>query len=397
MQSTAKIVVHEGSSSSSKTFSIAQYHIIESFKKGSENKTFSVVRKTMPAMKRGALKDFKSALNLADCYSAFDENKTDFRFTNRQTNCAIEFFALDSEQKARGPRRDMLWCNEANELNHDDFRQLSMRTRERILIDYNPSMLRSWIYDDVLRREDVEHIHSTYKDNPYLSEANRREIEVMVPVYEDGTIDWNLEYKGTSPLVKGDPYWWSVYGLGRRGAPSEAIFPYVYDSDELPDTERVYGLDFGYNHAMVLVDIAIKDAEGRPELHIDELLHESHLTIADLIDKLPAMGVKKNQVIYADGSRPEAIEEIRRAGYWIKGADKTKGSVYSGINSVKSYKLCFTKRSSRGKAQHQDYRWKKLPDGTILDEPVKLDDDCPDAVRYALFTHFGKPRKWWAI
>lgn len=401
-ESDYKILVNEGSSGSSKTFSLAQAHFLWSFQE--YDKTYSIVRKTLPALKRSAHRDFKAALAMADLTDQFTENKTDLKFTNNTTRTVIEFFALDNEQKARGPRRDRLWCNEANELNADDFRQLAMRTRIQICLDYNPSMLSSWIYDEVLTRPDCLHIHSTYKDNKFLTPENIREIEAMVPVYEldDLTqfVDWRLEiseliksdpdkYAG-AVLVRGEPYWWSVYGLGIRGAPSEAIFPYVYSSEGLPEDERVYGLDFGYNHAMVLVEVARKETDGATEIHIDEHIHESYLTIDDLIVRMDAIGISKDQCIYADGSRPEAIEEIKRAGYWIQGADKSKGSVYSGINYVKSNKLCFTARSSPGKMQHQDYRWIKKPDGTILDEPVKMNDDSCDAVRYAAYTHWGK-------
>lgn len=395
LKSKAKIIVHEGSSSSSKTFSIAQYFIVRSF--SDKNKTFSVVRKTMPAMKRGALKDFREALNLAGCYGSFTENKTDFKFTNKQTGTVIEFFALDNEQKARGPRRDVLWLNEGNELHFEDYRQLAMRTKEQIIIDYNPSMLRSWIYDEVLTRPDCEHIHSTYKVNTFLTEANRREIEVMVPVYEEagGThvTDWDLDYTGKGHLVKGDPYWWSVYGLGRRGAPSEAIYPYVYDSPGMPPVETVLGLDFGYNHPMVLARVGIRDAAPMAEVHVDELLFSSYLTVQDLISQLPEVGVEKHELIYADGSRPEMIMEIRRAGYNIKPADKRPGSVKAGIDYLKRHRLCFTARSRASKEQFQDYRWKKTPDGVVMDEPVKLNDDAPDAVRYGIYSHFWRPKQ----
>lgn len=395
-----KILVHEGSSGSSKTFSVVQALIIRSFQ--DRDKTYSVVRKTLPAMKRSVLRDYKVALAISESYRYFKENKTDLFFVNQGTGTVTEFFALDDEQKARGPRRDILYCNEANELGADEFRQLAMRTRGQIILDYNPSMLSSWIYDEVLTRPDCLHIHSTYKMNSFLTDENIREIEAMVPVYEeeDGThvTDWDLTYTGTGMLIRGEPYWWSVYGLGVRGAPSEAIFPYVFSSEGLPDDERVYGLDFGYNHPAVLVEVGREEGSMLTDahhglqdmLHIDELIHESYLTIDDLINKMDAIGVSKDQVIYADGSRPEAIEEIKRAGYWIQGADKTKGSVYAGINFVKSHKLCFTDRSQRGKMQHQDYRWIKKPDGSILDEPVKMNDDSCDAVRYAAFTHWGK-------
>lgn len=393
LRSTAKIIAHEGSSSSSKTFSVAQAFILWSYQE--HGKTFSVVRKTMPAMKRGALKDFKDALALVGLVADFTENKTDFKFTNNETGTVIEFFALDVEQKARGPRRDRLWCNEANELTHEDFRQLSMRTRGQIIIDYNPSMLRHWIYDEVLTRPDCEHIHSTYKINTFLPEANRREIEVMVPVYEeaDGTqyVDWNLDYTGSGPLVNGDPYWWSVYGLGLRGSPAEAIYPLVYDSPGIPDgADTVLGLDFGYNHPMVLTRSWIKDTHPKPELHIDELFYRSFCTGEDLIALLPSLGVGMHERIWCDGARPEMIEDIRRAGYDAAAADKGPGSVKAGIDIMKRHKLCFTKRSTQSRQQFQDYRWRKTPNGVITDEPVKLHDDAPDSVRYALYSHINQ-------
>ena len=151
-KSDYKILVHEGSSGSSKTFSVCQALMLWAFKQ--KNKTFSVVRKTLPALKRSALRDYKSALAMAGMNYAFHENKTDLFFRSKEYNTTTEFFALDNEQKARGPRRDILFCNEANELTDEEFRQLSMRTRDKIIIDYNPSMLRHWIYDDILTRAD---------------------------------------------------------------------------------------------------------------------------------------------------------------------------------------------------------------------------------------------------
>lgn len=397
LSSVAKIIVHEGSSSSSKTFSIAQAFIIWSYQEA--GKTFSVVRKTMPAMKRGALKDFKDALALMGLTDDFAENKTDFRFKNNATGTVVEFFALDVEQKARGPRRDRLWCNEANELTHEDFRQLSMRTRGQIILDYNPSMLRHWIYTEVIPRPDCEHIHSTYKVNTFLPDPNRREIEVMAPVYQeaDGSqfIDWDLTYTGHGQLITGDPYWWAVYGLGRRGSPAEAIYPQVFDAPAIAEGAPSFlGLDFGYNHPMVLVRVAVRDTAPKPVLIIDELFYRSFCTAEDLIALLPEMGVGRNELIYADGSRPEMIEDMKRAGYDVQGADKGPGSVKAGIDLMKRYKICFTGRSSQSRQQFQDYRWRKTPDGIVTDEPVKLHDDAPDAARYALYSHVNQPQPW---
>jgi phage terminase large subunit len=384
LASTAKVLIHKGGSSSSKTVSIAQAHIAWSF--AEQGKTYSVVRKTMPALRRGALKDFHMALDLCGAWPLFDENKTNLTYTNRQTGTVIEFFALDDAQKARGPRRDRLWCNEGNELAYEDWRQLTMRTRGSIVLDYNPSMLRHWIYEEVETRADCEIVHSTYADNDYLTPENIREIEVDVPIYSlPGGVtftDWQLTYEGKGILLSGDPFRWAVFGLGRRGVALQAIYPQLYDSLS-PSRQRRFGLDFGYNHPLSLTEVEYRDMPGRAELHIDQLIHESYLTSDDLVKLLPSVGVGKRDLIMADGARPEMIEDVRRAGYNVKAADKGPGSVKAGIDKLKTVKLCFTRRSKLAKDQFQDYRWKQTASGLILDEPVKVEDDAPDSVRYA--------------
>jgi phage terminase large subunit len=413
LDSTKKIVVHKGSSGSSKTMSLAQGFIMLSFEE--VGKTYSVVRKTMPALRRGALKDFNDALDLAEARSFFRWNERDLTFTNRQTGTRIEFFSLDDSQKARGPRRWRLWCNEGNELSYEEWRQLTMRTKSSIWLDYNPSMLKHWIYDKVETRIDCEVISSTYLINPFLTEDNIREIEIDVPVYqltpeelraqarrpmlssrdmqhlalaglppsESLFVDWKGEYTGKNQPLVGDAFRWSVFGLGRRGAPTEAIYPQVFDSAGLsPNRVRRLGLDFGFNHPTVLVDLEYREMPGKAELHIDELIFMDGLTSDDLVTMLPQVGVTKRDAIEADGARPEMIEAIKRAGYNIKAADKGPGSVKAGIDKLKTVKLCFTKRSAQSKEQFQDYRWRSTSSGQILEEPVKHEDDAPDAVRY---------------
>lgn len=395
LANTAQVLVHKGGTSSSKTVSIAQAHIIWSFQE--RGKTYSVVRKTLPALRRGALKDFKMALALCKAEDFFTENKSDLTYTNKQTGTVIEFFAIDNAQKARGPRRDRLWCNEGNELDLEDWRQLTMRTRGKIVLDYNPSMLQHWIYDDVEIRTDAVVIHSTYLDNPFLTDENVREIELDVPVYRlpenelsryavdaDGLLtDWDGTYEGKGSLEYGDPFRWDVFGLGKRGAASETIYKVLYESAGLsPNRTRKLGLDFGFNHPTVLLDLEYRDMPGKAELHIDELIHQSYLTSDDLVAMLPEVGVRKRDEIEADGARPEMIEAIKRAGYNIKAADKGPGSVKEGIDKLKTVKLCFTRRSVKSKTQFQMYRYKKNSSGVVLEEPVKFEDDAPDAGRY---------------
>ena len=153
----------------------------------------------------------------------------------------------------------------------------------------------------------------------------------------------------------------------------------------------MYGLDFGFKHPTVLVGLREEDATPRPQMLIDEVVFSSDLTLDDLFALMEQEGVPKRATIYADGSRPEMIEGLRRAGYrGVRAADKSPGSVFAGITFLQKYRLCFTARSARSRAQFDDYRWQKLADGTVTDKPVKLDDDAPDAARYGVHTHYNR-------
>jgi phage terminase large subunit len=390
IKSPAKVVVHEGGSSSGKTISLLQEHLRYSFE--NYEKVVTVARLTMPAMKRGPIRDFKNVLEWAGARGSFSENKTDNIWTNTQTGTQIEFMAVDDEQKARGPRRDVLHVNEANEIPLDTFRQLSKRTKGRIYIDYNPSLFKWWIDTEVLTREDAQLIHSTYKDNGFLMPGETSEIEAVVPTYKavDGTItkDWELTYEGSDILISGDPYEWSVFGLGRRGAPTEAIYP-ICHSGEFPDSEYVYGCDFGYEHGMVLIKIARVDADPRPRLYYDQIVHGRGMTTSDLLDEMDRQEIDKDAYIYCDSARPDAIDEMGRRGYNAHPATKGPGSVKDGIDFMKQHDHYFTARSERSKTQFLNYRRKKIK-GVVMDDPIKLEDDAPDAARYGATMEWGR-------
>lgn len=387
-----KILVHEGGAGSSKTYSVLQTFLVRSFSE--QGRIYTVVRKTGPALTRSARRDLLRIMDETDTAQYFVQNKTEGTYTNRLTGTMIELMALDDPMKAHGPRRDDLFINEANELSYEDYKALTKRTRRRIIIDYNPSFQRSWIYDHVLTRDDCQHVLSTYRDNSFLSAGERAEIEEYVPVYEeaDGSrfTDWKLTYTGNGTMVKGDVYEWAVYGLGLRGSPSEAIYTHIYEGAFPESVPVALGLDFGYTHALSLNRVAVVDREGRrPALHVDEIFHEKYILNSELIEKAPSLGVKKTETIWCDSENPGAIQEWQNARYDARPCKKGPGSVFSQIGWVKGHDLVFTTRSSIGKAQHQDYRWKKRIDGTVLDEPVKLNDDGPDSVRYGAFNAFG--------
>lgn len=326
------------------------------------HKVITVARKTLPALKGSAYRDWLEILNTNNLYNPANHNKSELIYTIGTNE--IEFISVDNFDKVKGRKRDYLFCNEANELTWDDYKQLAIRTNRQIYLDLNPSHSPDhWIETKIRTRKDITIIHSTYKDNPFLPQPIIDEIEDLQ------NTDQNL---------------WRIYGLGIMGLAEDRIYTHFKLCDDLPEEydERVYGLDFGFNHPTSLTEVRVKDGV----IYAKEIIYESHLTNAMLIDKMNALDISKTDYIYGDSEDPNRIEEIRIAGYCIYAVEKGADSVKSGIDNLKSKQVFITKDSLNALKELNTYSWKKKPDGTILDEPVKFKDDFVDSLRYATWS-----------
>lgn len=353
LNSDRRFIVNQGSSRSSKTWSLCQLIIIYAIT--TPKKTISIVRKTFPTLRATVMRDFFEVMKSLDLYNRNSHNKTEniYQFDN---GSIIEFFSTDDEQKLRGRKRDLCWANEANELTSDDFLQLNMRTTGKFIVDYNPSDADSWIYD--LNPVDSIVIKSTYKDNPFLEKSIRKQIE-------------DLKYK--------DDALYQIYALGERAMSRKNIYMNWNFVDSKPEyfKDYIYGLDFGYNHPTALVKVYYYE----DEMFIETLIYESYLTTAELIDKMKAIGVDTINEIMCDYSRPEIIQEMRDQLFNTQNANK---SVKDGINNVKQFKIFVLNSDEAIQKEYRNYMWKKIGD-RILDEPVKNYDDAMDAIRYAVY------------
>lgn len=187
MRSTKKIVINRGGTRAGKTYALMQlfvnWLVTGYIREGQEIKTgtASIVRKTLPALKATAQKDFEEILQTVGYFGKVKQNKTDRTYSyNGRT---VEFFSVDDQQKVRGRKRQILFCNEANELHYNtDFFQLLIRTTDLIFLDLNPSDPYTWVNVELEQKrqheqKDVDVIVSTYRDNPFLSKELCREIE----------------------------------------------------------------------------------------------------------------------------------------------------------------------------------------------------------------------------
>jgi len=345
-----RFVINEGGSRSSKTYSLCQMVIVYCLQ--NPNKVVSIIRKTFPALRATVMRDFLEILKDLDIYEKTNHNMSEniYRFPN---GSIVEFFSVDDEQKIRGRKRDIAWCNEANELFYDDFTQLNMRTETKLIFDYNPSDSSSWLYE--LPKDESILIKSTYKDNPFLPETIKRQIE---------------------DLKRTDEALYQIYALGEKAISKSNIYSNWTFIKHRPAkfTSYVYGLDFGYNHPTALMRVYWRDND----IFIEPVIYESYLTTTNLIEKMKILNVEENIEILADYSRPEIIQEMNNSGFNVLNANKV---VKKGIDNVKSFGV-FCEEDQRIKKEYENYKWKKVGDN-ITDEPIKLYDDAMDAVRYA--------------
>ena len=291
-----RFVVNIGGSRSTKTYSILQLLIVKIIE-STEPLVISIVRKSLPSLRISVMRDFFSILKELDLYNSESHNKTEN--TYMLGNSLVEFFSIDDAQKRGGTKRDILFVNEANELTWEDFFQLNIRTTQQVFMDFNPSET-FWYNDQIQHRDDVTIIHSTYKDNPYLNEEQINEIE-------------RLQFT--------DKQYYQIYGLGEFAGAVDLIYTYI-PVDEIPTFGAklvALGLDWGYsNDPTALVEVWIwNDA-----IYFNELIYETNLTNQDIINKLKEYEIDRYVEIIADSAEPKSIEEIRRAGFNIKPAQK---------------------------------------------------------------------------
>ena len=388
-----RYIVLEGGTRSSKTHSICQMVLLLALQKAWE---IHVVRKAMPVLRRSALQDFRNDhLKKHGLYGDDMHDKTSEIFHVGRSE--IAFFGTKEDAKLRGPERDVLWINEANEISAEEWRELRRRTRRFIIIDYNPSHgATHWIDDEVIGSGREKVILSTYLDNPFLTDAQVRDIEADVPVYREPSgrevIDWHLQYEGDGVLIAGDPAAWAVNGLGKRAKAKAIIYRHWTLIDQMPGAleEECYGLDFGYSNPCALVRVGWKDVPGEDiNLIWDEILYESGLTDAQLVERLEELGIDKQKNLWCDAAEPERIQALADAGFNAKAAGK---SVTDGILKVKEHRLRITRRSVNLQSEIERYRRRKDKDGNILEQPVKKADHGMDAGRYGTHSQLTHPQ-----
>lgn len=358
-----RYLVVQGGMRASKTYTILM--LIISWCQTNANKIATVASMSYPHLSRGAIRDFQNIMKNAEIYEPerWNQSSKIYTFGN---GSILEFISVDN-MSAHGPARDMLFVNEANDMDIETFRNLAFRTTGKIIIDYNPThefWAHTWLMKD--EKDNTDFIILTYKDNEALAPTIRDAIESRRPK------------KGEKPSN-----WWIVYGLGQIGSLEGNIYSGWRKAtvDDYKNAKLIrYGLDFGFSNDESGL-VAIYQTE-HDELIVKQLIYKTGILGSQYGDELRRAGIEPTVLIVADSARPEIIAEIKAQGFRCIGADKNAGSVLRGIDRVKQRQIIYDGKDLE--REYLSYAWRTKRTGETLDEPQDGNDHLMDATRYAI-------------
>lgn len=334
------------------------------------------------------MKDFKKLMGMKGIWEsdAWSQRECSYTFPN---GSVIEFGGTQDEGRLHGQPQDILHLNEAMEIPYKSYQQLKQRTTDEVILDYNPSYSKHWVFDAVLSRVhhgEVMFVKSTWRDNPHLGKQQIDAIKSYEPT------EANI-MKGTA-----DKYMWRVYGLGERGTLEGAIYSNWKVSDkQWPKPAnvswRMYGLDWGFAQDPTAM---IECAWSNGRMHTRQLVYEAGLafgrvdrgtrntnTLEARLDALEERGMyDRDTPIVACHSRPELVDLYQRQGYRIMRARKV--DVMSGISKVMRVSILVDEGSTDLRTEFEAYSWKKKGVADFVNEPLDRYNHLMDGLRYAI-------------
>jgi phage terminase large subunit len=349
-----------GGSSAGKTIAIIAILIDIAIK--NPGKRIDIVSESFPHLTKGAISDFKMIMeSTSRWYDAYwHDTKHIYTFSNKSF---IRFIAMDKPGKARGPRRDILYVNEANLIDFEVYDQLVIRTNDFVFIDYNPSH-RFWVDDEVLPLDDSEMLKLTYRDNESISENILNDFEIR---REKAKIS---EYWAN---------WCKVYLDGELGTLDGVIFNNWNTIDNIPEEAVLigYGMDFGYtNDPTTLIGVY----KYNNQIIVDEVIYQKGLSNTDIIKHMKDNNISGE--IYADSAEPKTIDEIKSYGFNIRPTKKGKDSIVFGISLMQDKDILITSKSKNTIREFTEYSWKKSKDGSSDNIPEDFNNHSIDSIRY---------------
>jgi len=375
-----------GSSSGKSKFIVAQRTLIDVMK---GNRNYLILRNVGKSIRGSVFNEILKCINEWNLEKIFTPNKSDFTITCKN-GYQIMFSGLDDPQKLKstvpikGVLTDVVF-EEATEIQYNAYKEVTKRIRggkenitKRETFLFNPIMKTHWIFkeffsgcffenDTVYKDKNKLIVKTTYKDNRFLTTQDRDKLENET-----------------------NEYFYNVYTLGNWGVLGNLVFDNwrVEDLSAIRETMGVYknGLDFGFSNDP---SAGIRSALKGDTIYITHAFYEYgavNSVIASCIKDIMPLTLKENghqEQILAD-NYPKDIWSLRNDyGINIYGANKKPGSINSGINWLKEYKIVIHQELQDVINEFQLYQWQKNKDGEVLNIPIDKYNHLMDALRYS--------------
>lgn len=334
-----------------------------------------VIRKYAVTLKDSVFQLVVDMLKKWGIYPYVEINKSTFTITLPNGSIFL-FKGMDDSEKIKSiVDVTDIWCEEATELQEDEYTQLDLRLRAlagdlQLIASFNPVskvnyVYRKWFGENAVR-ENTMVLHTTYKHNRFLPEAYIKALE---------------EKQRTNPN------YYKIYALGEFTTLDKLVFynwrVEAFNHKEIKG-QLMVGLDFGFVNDTSALVASIMD-EPNKRIYIFREYGEIGKTNQELAAVIKAMGFSKS-VIIADSAEQKSIEEIKREGIIkIKKSDKGKDSVMHGIQKLQNYELIVHPSCEGIITEFENYSWQKdKATGLYVNKPVDMWNHYIDALRYSL-------------
>ena len=217
-----------------------------------------------------------------------------------------------------------IWCEEATELQLDEYTQLDLRLRAlttglQLFCSFNPVSKENWVYKKwfdekaVYDKENTVILKTTYKHNKFLPQS-----------YIDA-----LEEK-----INSNPQYYKVYALGEFATLDGLVITNWREQEFNPmelaaaGLEHRAGIDLGWIDKTAIID-SLYDRENRI-IYVFNEFYKSGCQLSEIADAIGEMNLKKTK-IYVDSSEPRSIQFLKNEGINAVGCTKGKDSVKAGL------------------------------------------------------------------
>lgn len=415
-----KYIINEGSSRSSKTFSMIDCY--DRYARDNGNKRLTVWRDTKTDCKKTVLHDTLKHLKLTGRYKKdFEFNKTEsiFAYTNGST---FEIHGTDDEETVHGLTQDVAWLNEPYKISKETFDQIDQRTSDFIFIDWNPKKAH-WI-ENLKKDKRAIVIHSTFKNNPLCPIEQKSKILSYQPVkfseaveselmteQEANGYNFELNEKGLtgdqieelSRCIENEykssasEYNWSVYGLGLKAEQPNRIFNWTeisLNEYENIDAKVYTGCDWGAVDPWGIIDakyydggLYLRERNYTSENELRSKLSPTELAQINSNDEgivswmFKRIGIPFDRHIICDNNRGSKIRALRISG-WDYAQAANKVQITDGVDLLKNIRVYFTSDSVNLKFEQENYSYEVDRYGKVLEDPEDTNNHTIDPARY---------------